>query len=185
MGDIVQGIISKLDNDAIMKTVEDKLQLDTNYKQVLQRIITWVQQNLLFRIKTEYPAYVSDNYEEMDGDETDQILKLGFSDEELLFLQQLEQCNLKKDLTIPSPQSVDPLCFELKHREETIEQVLEVASNHFKYYSLQKKTKQELNFFIAKGGSGSGKTCILTEIPKIMRNGKGLDDIFKNQHYLF
>ena len=73
--------------------------------------------------------------------------------------------------------------FNLKHREETIKQILQVGAKHHEVYPLQ-KSKQQLCFFIAKGGSGIGKTRILSEIPNILRNGE-LDDIFKNTNIIY
>nr|CAG4708495.1 unnamed protein product [Naegleria fowleri] len=102
--------------------------------------------------------------------------------EELLFLSDLRKYNLK-DLTAPFPKTSDPLRFNLKHREETIKQILQVGAKHHEVYPLQ-KSKQQLCFFIAKGGSGIGKTRILSEIPNILRNGE-LDDIFKNTNIIY
>ncbi|KAF0984994.1 hypothetical protein FDP41_000033 [Naegleria fowleri] len=106
-----------------------------------------------------------------------------FKHEELQFLHDLSQCNLK-DLTSPFSKTSDPFHFKLKNREESIKQILFVGERHYQAFPLERKSKYQFSFLFAKGGSGSGKTCILTEIPNILRNG-GLDNIFKNVNMIY
>nr|CAG4714418.1 unnamed protein product [Naegleria fowleri] len=176
----------------IVKTVLQK-EIDLS---TCETVVNWVVHELIKKDKIQVTLYnfVSDEieykldnyeYEEIDGDKIDRkyIRKLALHQEELLFLSDLSKYNLK-DLTAPFPKTSDPLRFNLKHREDTIKQILQVGAKHHEIYSLTKKSKQQLCFFIAKGGSGSGKTRILTEIPNILRNGE-LDNIFKNTNIIY
>ncbi|KAL9641712.1 hypothetical protein ABK040_007390 [Willaertia magna] len=155
---------------------------------VAESIANWLIEHFIDSESITEIQYKPDDYEETDGDEINRkyIYKSQFQQEELLFFQELEQYNLK-DLSTPFSKTLDPLSFKLQHREQTIEEIVKVGSKHLEVYPLANKGKQQINFFIAKGGSGSGKTRILTEIPNIFRghSGQELDTIFENTKIIY
>ncbi|KAL9653787.1 hypothetical protein ABK040_012848 [Willaertia magna] len=79
---------------------------------------------------------------------------------------------------------MDRLSFKLKHRENTTKQIIEVAETHYKNFYVENQNKQHINFFIASGGIGCGKTRILAEIPNVLRTIK-LDNIFAKTNIIY
>ncbi|KAG2374533.1 hypothetical protein C9374_010817 [Naegleria lovaniensis] len=170
--------------------IQNMKNLDTT---LCTKVVKWVNQFLLqdkIQVKKfTFPtpsSFSPDNIEEMAAeDELDKkyLQSKNLHKSEKAFLDDLLNNYTLKDLTKPSPIATDKMSFKMKHREETIKLVVSVAKEHLNF----KKggNKQGLNFFIAKGGSGSGKSRILTEIPNIMRKATELDAIFQNTQIIY
>ncbi|KAL9652032.1 hypothetical protein ABK040_000373 [Willaertia magna] len=109
---------------------------------------------------------------------------LEFTDEELFLLGEIEQLELK-DLS-QATYGIDPFWFKTKllNRVEAEREIIEVGEKQFKCCQQQEITKQNLTFMIAKGGSGSGKTRILSEVVKILKKASPTN-IFKNASVIY
>ncbi|KAF0976068.1 hypothetical protein FDP41_004744 [Naegleria fowleri] len=80
---------------------------------------------------------------------------------------------------------LDRLIFKkLLNREQAEKAILDLSSAQYKASQQENITKQDLTFLIAKGGSGSGKTRIMSEVVKILSKAEP-QHIFKNSSIIY
>ncbi|KAG2373074.1 hypothetical protein C9374_012920 [Naegleria lovaniensis] len=123
--------------------------------------------------KSSKPNYIPDKYTNNTSD---------FSDEELLLLQEINELTLR-DLS-HARYNLDRLIFNMMNREQAIQSIMDLGTTQYKASQLEKINKQDLTFLIVKGGSGSGKTRIVSEAVKILSKAEP-QYIFKNSAVIY
>ena len=174
----------KLDDehDVIIKVIEDSLNIQFNddINRTMKSIISWVEKHLIFIIGI-VPRYEPWNYE--IAKENDK-----FTIEEIEWLERISKLELY-DLSKPEKQGVDRLKFDLKNRQNAIEVIKDVAVRQYIKSQQDEITKQDMIFLIAKGGSGSGKSRILTEINNILLSldteNESINNIYKYSSIIY
>ncbi|KAG2388810.1 hypothetical protein C9374_000249 [Naegleria lovaniensis] len=142
-------------------------------KWVTQFLQNSIQVPLLKFEHTKSSNYIPDKYTNDTSD---------FSDEELLLLQKINELTLR-DLSHVH-YNLDRLIFDMMNREQAIQSIIDLGTTQYKASQLEKINKQDLTFLIVKGGSGSGKTRIVSEAVKILSKAEP-QHIFKNSSVIY
>ncbi|KAF0981225.1 hypothetical protein FDP41_013013 [Naegleria fowleri] len=125
--------------------------------------------------KHSKPKYIPDKYIEIIPN---------FSDEELYLFQEISELKLR-DLSYVHHSYLDRLIFNgMLNREQAKQAILDLSARQYKASQQEKINKQDLTFLIAKGGSGSGKTRIMSEVVKILSKAEP-QYIFKNSSIIY
>ncbi|KAF0971620.1 hypothetical protein FDP41_009843 [Naegleria fowleri] len=162
-------------NDIVKQIFENQIDLST-----CTTVVNWIKDKLIEKNKIQLPLlkivskhskpkYIPDKYIEIIPN---------FSDEELYLLQEISELKLR-DL---SHGYLDRLIFNgMLNREQAI---LDLSARQYKASQQEKINKQDLTILIAKGGSGSGKTRIMSEVVKILSKAEP-QYIFKNSSIIY
>ncbi|KAL9641973.1 hypothetical protein ABK040_004030 [Willaertia magna] len=147
---------------------------------VADNIATWLKINYISlepQTKFTKSQYIPFNYIENSNE------ALLFTDQELYLLERIQYLQLK-DLSHAS-YGIDRLSFsKMLHRETATKEIIEIGERQYKASQQTEINKQDLTFMIVKGGSGFGKTRILSEIVNILRKVKP-ETIFKNTSIIY
>ncbi|KAF0982735.1 hypothetical protein FDP41_010714 [Naegleria fowleri] len=167
-------------NDIVKQIFENQIDLST-----CTTVVNWIKDKLIEKNKIQLPLlkivskhskpkYIPDKYIEIIPN---------FSDEELYLLQEISELKLR-DLSHVH-HGLDRLIFnDMLNREQAKQAILDLSARQYEASQQEKINKQDLTFLIAKGGSGSGKTRIMSEVVKILSKAEP-QYIFKNSSIIY